>query len=187
MLQPHFREAKPPTLQPHDVSVVKVTHSTCSAGKQPIARQRTSHLKDKAIWKLKLLHQLPATMGEETVEHKALSSTVLLVKYLKTSIIRVSDRTGHFVHLLRILMLRINLHAHRSSLAKTQSSPTLNTQRGHKSLKYTTERFVHHISVSLISATMRSSARAEAPPAPSHLCHVSQRTGQDTAAHYLRG
>lgn len=117
---------------------------TATAGKQPTGRKYNFHLRGKAIWRLKLLHQLPATMGEEMVGHKALRSTVLHVKYLKTSIIRASDRTGYLVHPLRELLLCINVYTHGSPQGKTPSSPqSLNTsKREQNSLKYTTEGFV---------------------------------------------
>lgn len=163
---------------------------TSTAGKQTTGRKYTFHLQDKAIWKLKLLHQLPAAVGEEMVEDKAPRSAVLHVKYLKTSIIRMSDRTGFLLHLLCVLLLHININMHASCLklkhqAALKAAHPLTPQRRQKSLKY--QSFVHHISVNLISATMYVSAQVDIPSAPSHLSHVYQRMVQDTAPRYLRG
>lgn len=118
------------------------------------------------------------------VRHKALRSTVLHVKYLKPSIMRLSDRTGYLLNPLRVRQLRITVYTHTGhlKLKGPKAAHPLTLQRGQISLKYPTETFVHHITVNLISATMRTSA-----PAPSPLSHVYQCTGYDTAARYLRG
>ena len=56
----------------------------------------------------------------------------------------MSDRTGYLVHLLRVLLLRINVYTHTRCLklkrqAALKAAHPLTPQRGQKSLKYTRE------------------------------------------------
>lgn len=86
----HHRHTSHSSKAPRTSNNINTQQVLCIAS----AGKHTSCLKDKAIRKSKLLHQLPATTGEEMVGHKALKSVFLHVKYLKNSI-RLSDRRGY--------------------------------------------------------------------------------------------
>lgn len=72
------------------------------------------------------------------LRHKALRSTVLHVKYLKPSIMRLSDRTGYLLNPLRVRQLRISVYTHTGhlKLKGPKAAHPLTLQRGQKSLKY---------------------------------------------------